>query len=394
MNPWTRRSVALATLLLVGCAATPVAVPPGTPCGSDVFSIRDDFEGARRGVCTIETRRHARVEIVREHERVTNPSPWFAMRIEPSKARAVTIELDYGDWKHRYVPKVSTDGRTWTTLPAEAVRVSADSSRARVELQLGDEPLWLAAQELVMPADYDAWLQAWHAAGAGRLVEVGRSAGGRAIRLLDSGGDSRDVVLFVGRQHPPEVSGSLAMRAFIDTVFADTELAARYRERYRILVIPLLNPDGVVAGNWRGNVNGADLNRDWGPFEEPESRHVLSLLDALDADGYSTRLFIDFHSTDRNLFYTQAAEESPAVASFIERWFERTRARYEDYEFANEVRPTSDTPNGKNYMIRRYGIPSMTYEVGDETDRSVAAQAARVFAEELMRLMLDGEAAQ
>ena len=40
-------------------------------------------------------------------------------------------------------------------------------------------------------------------------------------------------------------------------------------------------------------------------------------------------------------------------------------------------------------MYRRYGIPSMTYEVGDETSRVDASAAARVFGEEFMRLLLE-----
>jgi hypothetical protein len=59
-----------------------------------------------------------------------------------------------------------------------------------------------------------------------------------------------------------------------------------------------------------------------------------------------------------------------------------------DYPFTNEARPSSDTANVKNYMYKRYGIPSMTYEVGDETDRGAARAAAQVFAEEMMSLML------
>ena len=179
------------------------------------------------------------------------------------------------------------------------------------------------------------------------------------------------------------------MQAFVETVFADSALALRFRESFRVLAIPLLNPDGVVLGHWRGNVNGTDLNRDWGPFEETETSLVRDLLDRLDADSKALALFVDFHSTKRNLFYTQLAEEQPDNARFVESWFERVRERYPDYVFANEAQSTNDTANGKNYMFKRYGIPAVTYEVGDETDRAVAMQAARVFAEEMMTLLLD-----
>ncbi|HEY5643461.1 MAG TPA: hypothetical protein VIS31_11360 [Woeseiaceae bacterium] len=50
---------------------------------------------------------------------------------------------------------------------------------------------------------------------------------------------------------------------------------------------------------------------------------------------------------------------------------------------------TPEPANGKNHMYKRHGIPSMTYEVGDETSRADASAAARVFAEEFMRLLLE-----
>ena len=40
-------------------------------------------------------------------------------------------------------------------------------------------------------------------------------------------------------------------------------------------------------------------------------------------------------------------------------------------------------------MYKRYGIPSTTYEVGDDTNRNAIRQAATVFAEELMLLILE-----
>ena len=58
----------------------------------------------------------------------------------------------------------------------------------------------------------------------------------------------------IGRQHPPEVTGAIAMHSFIDTVLADTDLARQFRDRFKLAIVPLMNPDGVAAGHWRHNV--------------------------------------------------------------------------------------------------------------------------------------------
>ena len=357
---------------------------------ADSFSVSDNFDGARRGDCTVLSGNRVELDIVRESYLVTNPSAWYAFRIEPVRAGPVVIELDYDTWPHRYVPKISMDGANWTPLDAAAVRVTDDESRAIIEIDAPGMPFWISAQELVLPEQHAAWIRALSKGGTAQASVLGESPQGRAISMLDSGGSSDDIVLLVGRQHPPEVSGALAMQAFLETVFSATELAASYRDRYRVIAVPLLNPDGVIAGNWRGNSTGADLNRDWGPFEQPETREILHLLNDLGSEAKSIVVFIDFHSTKQNLFYTTDATADSAVSRFVAQWFERARTRLGDeYQFTNEPRVASETPSGRTYMFERYGIPSLTYEVGDETIREDATAAARVFAEELMKLMLE-----
>ena len=190
----------------------------------------------------------------------------------------------------------------------------------------------------------------------------------------------------IGRQHPPEVSGAFAFFAFTETVFGDSELAVAFRERFRVIAIPLMNPDGVVAGNWRHNVGHLDINRDWGSFTQPETKLVGDLLDELDAGGYRLRMFVDFHSTDRNVFYTQQEPTNPP--GFTRAWLANAAPRIKNYAFYNGEGPVKNPAIAKNYIYTRYGIPAVTFEAGDETDRDAVRNAARIFAEELMRLML------
>src|SRR3546814_2301684 len=98
--------------------------------------------------------------------------------------------------------------------------------------------------------------------------------------------DWREVLRGLGRQHPRETTGTQALMGFVDELAADSPLARDFRERTLVIVLPLLNPDGVVEGNWRGNINGQDLNRDWGPFTQSETRAVRDVL----KDRKSTRL--------------------------------------------------------------------------------------------------------
>lgn len=375
--------VVVLAVLLTGCATA----PSPQSCTTPAFVVEDSFTGARRGDCVRRGPRVVRLLINPEDNKVTNPSPWYAFRVVPTKPGPARIILDYGTWKHRYAPKRSLDGETFRPLPWSAWRTAKNRSRLVLDLELGDDAVWIAAHELLMPERYEVWSRRIAASSPAELQILGRSNRDLPLYALDTGGTGRQTILLTGRQHPPEVSGAVAMFTFAEVLFADSTLASAFRERFRVIAVPLMNPDGVIDGHWRHNTGDTDLNRDWGPFTQPETQAIEALLDTLDAEGSPVVGFLDFHSTRENKFFTQAAATRPA--GFTATWLQRAATRIDDYPFENDPRPVSATANGKNYMFKRYGIPSVTYEVGDETDRDAVRAAATVFAEEFMRLWLE-----
>jgi murein tripeptide amidase MpaA len=44
---------------------------------------------------------------------------------------------------------------------------------------------------------------------------------------------------------------------------AENEEAAMLRDNFVFKIIPMLNPDGVINGNYRCSLAGCDLNRRW-----------------------------------------------------------------------------------------------------------------------------------
>ena len=375
------------SISLVACTRAPDPIASGTVCHTAGFAVDDAFDGARRGPCHVLGESAVKLEMHREDDNVTNRSPWFSFRLDPKRPGVATVILDYGDFSHRYKPKLSADGEVWTVL--EDVVVSQRGQLATFDVQLGDDPVYVSAQELIMPSHYDDWFLELGASSDAIVSVAGESLEGRPISQVVIDGPSDDVILLTGRQHPPEVSGAVAMFAFVETLAADTELANQFREKFDVVAIPLMNPDGVVNGHWRHGAGGMDLNRDWGDFSQPETRIVGDLLDSLDGAGRRLRYFLDFHSTSRNLFYTFPDDmlEDPR---FFDVWFSRALMRLDHYPFSNENGRPATQGVGKNYINERYGVIAATYEVGDETDRDAVRAAAAVFAEELMKLLLEG----
>ena len=54
------------------------------------------------------------------------------------------------------------------------------------------------------------------------------------------------------------------MKGVIDFLTdVDNQEAKLLREKFIFKIIPMLNPDGVINGNYRCSLAGCDLNRRW-----------------------------------------------------------------------------------------------------------------------------------
>ena len=51
------------------------------------------------------------------------------------------------------------------------------------------------------------------------------------------------------------------MKGLIEFLVSNIKEAKQLREKYVFKIIPMLNPDGVIYGNYRCGLAGCDLNR-------------------------------------------------------------------------------------------------------------------------------------
>lgn len=349
--------------------------PVKTDCATGSARISFDFEAASFSRCTINGEREFSVLVSPEHLPPINPSPWYAFRYQADGGAELTVHVRYLSGKHRYQP-VWSDGSTTRQLQAVT---NADGLSATIILPPGRAIV--SAREIIDAAHYRKALRRWaRGRDAARFV-IGRSHDRRKIEAVRLGqADAPGLVLLLGRQHPPEVTGALAMEAFVDRIAEMMASDPQLGRRYQFIIVPLLNPDGVARGNWRANLGGKDLNRDWGDFSQPETRALKAWLDALPG-GVRPKLMLDFHSTYRNLFYVQGDEASASQQQFLEAWLGGKEAQFPDYPFAIEPRnanPGSGT--AKNWFHETFGIPAYTYEVADDASREGTRQAAEALA--------------
>ncbi|XP_076863439.1 cytosolic carboxypeptidase 2 isoform X2 [Brachyhypopomus gauderio] len=74
---------------------------------------------------------------------------------------------------------------------------------------------------------------------------------------------SKRAVVVTARVHPGETNGSWMMQGFLDFLLGQSPDACLLRETFIFKVVPMLNPDGVVVGNYRCSLAGCDLNRNY-----------------------------------------------------------------------------------------------------------------------------------
>lgn len=372
-----------------------LAYQPQRVCAFEGVTIQSDFSGGRVNACQQISETHYRLTIIPEDEPPINISPWYAFNVTAEEQKSITIDIAYSYHKHRYWPKFSTDLTSWPRFEADAVNILEDGT-ARLTLTVGPTPLYVAGQEILTYDFHTDWAKNMAQRPDLTMMEMGVSRADRPIYKLETSAPiagGRDYIFLVGRQHPPEVTGALALVPFAEALFADTDLAKDFRSHFGVVIIPALNPDGVENGNWRHNLGGQDLNRDWGPFTQPETQLVRDEL-ARFKNGDTLSLLLDFHSTSRNVLYTQADDEPTRPPYFAAKWTEAVKARVENYDFERAPRPVTELPTSKNYTYTTFGAAAITYEVGDETDRKAINDAAIIFAEEMMRILLADKAAQ
>ena len=73
----------------------------------------------------------------------------------------------------------------------------------------------------------------------------------------------KKAVIFAGRVHPGESNSSYIIEGLIEFLLSNESQAENLRKLYIFKIIPMLNPDGVIRGNFQMNLEGKDLNRMW-----------------------------------------------------------------------------------------------------------------------------------
>jgi len=370
-------------------------VTANTVISNDVCQMGDitlsyDFENARVNGCELTDDNEITLIISPENTPI-NHSPWYAFKIESEKQKTVLIRIKYTDVKgiHRYQPKLIQDNFHWKPIDHIALK-----KQVLFKLEIGPKAVLIAGQEIIVNEDYTQWMQKLAKKEAVSYSLLGQSTQNRDIGMLEILGEGNEWVILLGRQHPPEVTGALAVFPFVDSLVEDSALVKQFQKRFNVLVIPDLNPDGVALGNWRHTSTGVDLNRDWIDFKQKESRLVRDKIEAIIAKGGKIVLAADFHSTSKDLFYTMGTHY-PGVkpALLVKNWLNSLQDSVVDFK-VRRIPAFKTKGVFKQYIANTYGVHAITYEMGDHTDRRKINDVAFHAASTMMQTLLSVPASE
>ena len=351
----------------------------------------NEFDGARLNDFTEVEKGKIYAAAISPENTPINISPYYAFKIWSDQPATIQLRLiyPYEKAKHRYYPKISKDGTTWTSFPKDRIELIDDSTNAQLTLDLSRDTLWVAAQEVQNTTHVKNWCVKKAKHSDVTLTSIGKSKLEKELWLLDIGkGENlkKDVIVILSRQHPPEVTGYFAMQAFIDEILTDNPLANDFRKKYRILVYPLMNPDGVDLGHWRHNAGGVDLNRDWAYYHQPENRTIANHVVRTATENKSNVILgLDFHSTWYDVYYTNKSVPKH-IPRFKDYWLQGIHEAIG--EEINEKPSNVGGPVSKGWFHTQLGAVGVTYEIGDETPRDYIKVKGKTAATEMMELLI------
>jgi predicted deacylase len=348
--------------------------------------LDNEFSGARVNACERVAPLDYRIVSTPEN----TPSPWYAFRVSSAVEREITVRIVIATSRSRPRPCVSTDGTSFTRVASKDYEGGEGARECVLRLRVGPKPVFVASNHMIGVAEIEAWTDATSARLGVAPREIGRSQAGRAIRAFEFGvADAREALVVIGRQHPPEVAGTVGFFRFVEAVAADTEGARAFRARFRVLCVPLVNPDGVHEGQWRSTLGAVDTNRDWGPFSQAETRAVRDAILAFTRGaGRTPRLLLDFHATAKDIFYVPPDDALLDPPHFASRWLAAIEKRFPDYAVESNAKNNVNEWTFKRWAFETFGAPGITYELGAATPHERIARIVPGAAEEAMRLLL------
>ena len=181
----------------------------------------------------------------------------------------------------------------------------------------------------------------------------------------------KKAIIFTSRVHPGESNGSYVIQGVIDFLLSNDPSAKNLRKNFIFKIIPMLNPDGVIRGNFRMNILGKDLNRMW---DEPVKNICPTIFSAVEMikktlDSRDIYFFCDFHGhSNKNNFFLYSCKHKSDYLQLDEKTFiknpQKNKLTYYELVFQNIL-------NQENNFLDEYSCSNKILQSKMQTSRAI-----------------------
>ncbi|MFP4140738.1 MAG: M14 family zinc carboxypeptidase [Phycisphaerae bacterium] len=258
-----------------------------------------------------------------------------------------------------------SDGR-WRRIE----QVTRTDTGARITIPPGPADRRLAVGMPVTQQDLDETLSYARESKGARVEQIGLAPQGTPLHaiVLDASEDAAGTFVISAHQHFSEWAGIRMIDAMLHHLLDEPCPLLR---RFRWIFYPCINADALAHG-WRGDPHrtaGINLNRDWGPFQQPQTRavrdHLLKELDNAPPLLHALDLHMGWHSRDTCGAGLTVFEEGNSPQSLIDQQADFTRWFYQRADYTDFVwnHGDVDRPNFAAWVWRAFNRPGQTLEV-------------------------------
>ena len=300
--------------------------------------VRSDFESGSIGRIEEIAPDHLRCSVKGQVDQDgrNRQASWYYFEIDGATRREITIDLTDLPGEYNYRPGnlainrktrpfISYNRKTWTPLPTSAVTWADQGPVLSIHFVPERSRLWIAHVPPYTTRDLSKLLtkcraQLWRKNHRNREVRARpTSISGNGYEWL-SPRRAKKVIWLVARQHARESGTSWVVDGALESLAGPNASNTRLLDSVIFKFFPMGDPDGVVGGGVRFNVNGYDLNRNWDAVDTrlmPEIAAPRRTIFCSVNGGHRIDLLMNLHNDNTNYLQGPLAAAGPAYGRAI-----------------------------------------------------------------------------
>ncbi|HWA24512.1 MAG TPA: M14-type cytosolic carboxypeptidase [Lacunisphaera sp.] len=391
-------------------------LPAADAAASSPVHFNTAFEGGAIGQVEVIGETEFRVHVPGQQDRRgrNRQATWFYFRMDNVRGRDLKVTFtgylpsEYNDRPNSPVngdvrPVYSFDDEHWTHFAA----LDWDDAKKEQTVRLHPETnsVWLAFVPPYPESRLRHLLEEIGRSPHARVEVIGQSVLGRTLPMVTvtdfaTPDTNKKTIWLQARDHAWESPTSFIAEGALKFAVSDDPAARALREKFVVVITPMMDPDGSALGRVRFNANGWDFNRHWDEVDlrdpqwlrqTPEIWYHKKAIRDYAATGRRISLFVHLHNTNAEYMAAQAptAEDVPRLEKLFNLLVERTQF---DPSQPLRIRPGFAQPDRetKPWWVE-YGVPVALIEArilaGKKLKGYPTAEQRTAFGRELLLAM-------